>query len=281
MRARTLICSAALVILVAGWLQALLRALPPPFDDTTALVIPAARMELYPGGAKGAPLPANFSGVLALNERLRKARRFFKGVVVGSESVALTDTGSLVMIDRRGFVFRAHPRRVASMRGDSTGKPEERLEYELELPPRYVGPGRPLGFHVVGDDLFICDSLKGLLRLGLRSGVLEVISNAVHDDEGRAAPFHYANDLDVARDGTIYFTSCTDHPVARNPSGFYDTLRSYLLSAVTGDASGRLLRYDPSTRKTTVVLDGLSYANGVALSADESFVAVAETNHAR
>ena len=40
--------------------------------------------------------------------------------------------------------------------------------------------------------------------------------------------------------------------------------------------SGRLLRRDPDGR-VEVVLDGLAFANGVALSASEDFVVVAET----
>jgi hypothetical protein len=40
--------------------------------------------------------------------------------------------------------------------------------------------------------------------------------------------------------------------------------------------SGRLVRRDPDGT-VTVVLDGLAFANGVALAADESFVCVAET----
>lgn len=50
------------------------------------------------------------------------------------------------------------------------------------------------------------------------------------------------------------------------------------LCAVQGKASGRLLSYNPATRKTHVVTDGLWFANGVTLSKDESFVAVVETN---
>mmetsp|Transcript_5224 Transcript_5224/g.16986 ORF Transcript_5224/g.16986 Transcript_5224/m.16986 type:complete len:87 (-) Transcript_5224:92-352(-) len=42
--------------------------------------------------------------------------------------------------------------------------------------------------------------------------------------------------------------------------------------------TGRLLRYDPASRRTAVLLEGISYANGVALSADGAWVAVVETN---
>lgn len=49
-------------------------------------------------------------------------------------------------------------------------------------------------------------------------------------------------------------------------------------SAVQGAASGRLLSYNPKTGKTHVVAQGFWFANGVALSRDESFIAVVETN---
>ena len=45
-----------------------------------------------------------------------------------------------------------------------------------------------------------------------------------------------------------------------------------------GAASGRLLSYNPKTGKTHVVAQGFWFANGVALSRDESFIAVVETN---
>ena len=178
------------------------------------------------------------------------------------------------MIDRRGFVFRAY----RSMSGAGA--------YELRGSPLYIGPGRPLGFHVVGeDDIYVCDSLKGLLRVQLTSGSIEVVSNAINDafaSEGSPPiPINYANDLDVARDGTVYFTSSTVGPVARNALGFFDTMHSCLLSMLRGAADGRLLKWDPKTRETTVLMDGLAFANGVALSADESWIAVVETSFAR
>ena len=45
----------------------------------------------------------------------------------------------------------------------------------------------------------------------------------------------------------------------------------------SGDRTGRLMKYDPYTKKTTVLLRGLAFANGVALSSDGSFLLVAET----
>ena len=52
------------------------------------------------------------------------------------------------------------------------------LAYELSKERHYVGPGRPLGFHVAGEWLYVCCSLKGLLRLHLGSGAIELLSGA-------------------------------------------------------------------------------------------------------
>lgn len=54
-------------------------------------------------------------------------------------------------------------------------------------------------------------------------------------------------------------------------------MRSYMLTMAHGAPTGRLLAHDPATNATEVLQEGLWFANGVALAADESFVAVVET----
>jgi sugar lactone lactonase YvrE len=44
-----------------------------------------------------------------------------------------------------------------------------------------------------------------------------------------------------------------------------------------GIGYGRLLEYDFDTKVTRVLMRGLKFANGVALSDDENFILVAET----
>ena len=44
---------------------------------------------------------------------------------------------------------------------------------------------------------------------------------------------------------------------------------------------GRLLCYDPATRKATTLLRGLNFANGVAVSHDQTYVLVNETGSYR
>lgn len=54
-----------------------------------------------------------------------------------------------------------------------------------------------------------------------------------------------------------------------------------LLAWRQGRPSGRVLVYDPATRATSLVAAGLWFANGVALSQDESFLVIGETFGAR
>ena len=70
-----------------------------------------------------------------------------------------------------------------------------------------------------------------------------------------------------ASDGTVYFSDASTR--FDFDRWFYDFLESH--------ATGRLLRYDPRNGETSVVLDRLSFANGVALPRDETFVVVCET----
>ena len=50
---------------------------------------------------------------------------------------------------------------------------------------------------------------------------------------------------------------------------------------LNGDKTGRLLKYNKSTKEVTVLLRDLAFPNGVALSKDGSFLLVAETTTSR
>jgi sugar lactone lactonase YvrE len=122
--------------------------------------------------------------------------------------------------------------------------------------------GRPLGLELLPHgDLLVCDAERGLLRVSPGPGDVEVLLDRV---DGRAMRF--CNNAAVAADGTIWFSdSSLHHGVARWKDDFVQDTRT-----------GRVMRRDPDGT-VTVVLEGLAFANGVALAADESFVCVAET----
>jgi len=253
--------AAAALFLEPGHVQTMFR-MPHPYDSTVAQKIGSEYIARLPGNAEGPAIPSNLTGKWAVNKRLKRAKRLFQGKIHGCESVAISeDTGELLMLDQYGYLHRASQSgRSFTMKSD---------------PPLYIGPGRPLGYHVHGGGLFVCDSLKGLLRVDLANGGIQILANALPS----GTPLTYANDLDISADTSmLYFSSSTEGTVRLNGDGYYDTMQSYLLNLLRGDPSGRLLSYNLASGEVKVLLDKLFYANGVAVAPDGSFVAVVETN---
>ncbi|MDQ4008576.1 MAG: SMP-30/gluconolactonase/LRE family protein [Actinomycetota bacterium] len=122
--------------------------------------------------------------------------------------------------------------------------------------------GRPLGLeHAPDGSLVVCDARRGLLRVDPGTETVEVLV-----DEVAGARMRFCNNAAVAADGTIYFTDSSRH------FGIDDWKADLLEHGSTG----RLLRRSPQG-EIDVLLHGQAFANGVALAADESFVAIAET----
>jgi len=122
--------------------------------------------------------------------------------------------------------------------------------------------GRPLGIELLADGaLLVCDAKRGLLRVTPDSGAVEPLVESVHGQR-----LGFCNNAAVAADGTLYFSD----------SSRRFGIEHWRADLLEHSASGRLIRRSPDGR-CDVLLDGLKFANGVALSADESFVTVAET----
>jgi sugar lactone lactonase YvrE len=127
--------------------------------------------------------------------------------------------------------------------------------------------GRPLGLEVLPDGrLLVCDAERGLLCLD-PDGVqdIEVLADTV-----AGAPLRFCSNAVAASDGTVLFTvsSCRyglDH---------------WLSDIVEHRPTGLLVRLAPGG-EPEVLLDGLQFANGVALAPDESYAVVAETGARR
>ncbi|KAL3825438.1 hypothetical protein ACJIZ3_021467 [Penstemon smallii] len=83
-------------------------------------------------------------------------------------------------------------------------------------------------------------------------------------------PYNYtrfADDLVESSDGTLYFS------VASTKFGLHD----WQLDVLEAKPHGQLLKYDPSLNETSIVLDNLGFANGVALSQDQDYLIVCES----
>ncbi len=122
--------------------------------------------------------------------------------------------------------------------------------------------GRPLGlvFDREGN-LIVADAIKGLLSVN-KAGEVRVLA-----DEADGAKFGCLNDLDVGADGTIYFTEASNKfPMSQFASDILEH-----------QPNGRLLALDPQSRRPRTLLRNIYFANGVAVSPDQTFVLVAET----
>ncbi|HKY27671.1 MAG TPA: SMP-30/gluconolactonase/LRE family protein [Pyrinomonadaceae bacterium] len=193
------------------------------------------------------PPPPPLTGVYEQNSKLANVQRLSVGPGFAPEDVA---------IDAEGRIYS----------GLDDGR-IMRLEADGTNPSLFVDThGRPLGmkFDSTGN-LIVADAIKGLLSVGT-GGSINVLTT-----QAEGVAFRCTNDLDVAADGTIYFTDAS----SRFP------LSSHKIDIIEHQTSGRLLAYDPKTKATRVILKALQFANGVAVSPDQSFVLVVETGKYR
>lgn len=189
--------------------------------------------------------PANpgFTGPYEQNSRLASVQRLNLGPGHAPEDVAVDADGRIYAGFEDGRIVQfsadgAQPRVFANTQG------------------------RPLGLAFdPGGDLIVADALKGLLSINTDREVKLLA------DEADGAKFECLNDLDVAHDGTIYFTEASNRfPMSQHVSDLLEHR-----------PNGRLLAWDPKTQKSRTLLREIYFANGVAVSPDQSFLLVCET----
>lgn len=161
----------------------------------------------------------------------------------GAEDVLIGPKGHIWTATEDGSIFRLTPDGHLVERVATTG-------------------GRPLGLELLGDGrILVCDADRGLLAVDPSVGEVEVLTSRV---DGK--PMRFCNNAAVAGDGRIFFTDTSAHY----------TVHEWKFDIIEATRTGRLLvRHTDGSVET--LLTGLEFANGVALSADESYVAVAET----
>jgi sugar lactone lactonase YvrE len=122
--------------------------------------------------------------------------------------------------------------------------------------------GRPLGLQAMSDgSIIIVDADRGLLRLN-ENGSIDVLA-----DEFEGQKIRFADDLDVSRDGIVWFSDASQR----------FGIEEFMLDLLEASRTGRLLSYDLNTGELRSHLEGLYFANGVALGPGEQFVLVNET----
>jgi sugar lactone lactonase YvrE len=122
--------------------------------------------------------------------------------------------------------------------------------------------GRPLGMKFdAGGNLVVADAFRGLLSISPERKIT-VLADSVNGER-----MLFPNDLAIAADGVMWFSDASRR---------FDQ-HHWMLDFLEGRATGRLLRYDPRSRRVDVVLDRLMFANGVALGPGDAYVLVNET----
>jgi len=201
-----------------------------------------------------APQNAGLVDPFAVNDRLRKARQIDLGEHEGPEDVAADQNGLIYTVTVGGLIIR--------MQADGSN---------ITV---FAEPGgRPLGmeFDAAGN-LFVANSYLGLQKVAL-DGNVEVLT-----DSYQGEPITYTDDVAVAANGMIYFSDASSKFGAMKSGGTYE---ASLLDVLEHGAHGRVYRYNPDKNETTIVMDELNFANGVAVSEDQSYLLVSETTSYR
>ncbi|XP_065867118.1 protein STRICTOSIDINE SYNTHASE-LIKE 3 [Euphorbia lathyris] len=123
--------------------------------------------------------------------------------------------------------------------------------------------GRPLGlrFDKKNGDLYIADAYLGLMKVGPEGGMATSLTT-----EAEGIPLGFTNDLDIDEQGNIYFTDSSTQYQRRN----------FMQLVFSSEDSGRVLKYNLTTKETTVLVRNLQFPNGLSLSKDGTFFVFCE-----
>ena len=201
--------------------------------------------------AREMPSVPELTGVLEPNDRLSAVEFLpLPDNARGPEDIAVLD-GVVMTTDLAGRLYR--------------------VEGDALVQVSNLG-GRPLGLKSGTDgNLYIADSFRGILRWS-PDDRLDLMADRVD-----GVPITYPNQLDVGRDGVIYFSSSTER---FDPELLGGTLAASVMAIWEQSATGYVARLLPDGT-TEKLADGLIFANGVALSPEEDYLLIAETGRAR
>ena len=201
-----------------------------------------------------APEDQGLTGVFAPNNRLRNVDAIDLWPHEGPEDVALGPDGLLYASTHSGYIVRISP---------TDGTVDDFA---------HVG-GRPLGIEFDSDgSLLVANAHLGLQRLSLDGDVSLLLS------EIDGQPLVYADDVAVAADGTVYFSEASTKFGAEAADG---TLDASLLDILEHGGNGLIVAWNPADGTARIMLDGLNFANGVAVSEDQQYLLIAETGSYR
>ncbi|WP_205597745.1 SMP-30/gluconolactonase/LRE family protein [Paraferrimonas sp. SM1919] len=196
-----------------------------------------------------APVNAGFVGDFQSNNKLSQLNYIDIGSSTGPEDVVSDNLGRLYVSTHQGEILRTN----------ADGKFE----------PWVISLGRPLGMAIYKQHLYVADAYQGLVQVDLHSKLIRLLTDQVN-----SRPINYANNLDISDEGIIYFSDASTKFGAKQFGGTYE---ASLLDLLEHGQHGRILQYDLNSGITSVLIAELNFANGVALSHDQSSLYIAET----
>jgi ribose transport system permease protein len=202
--------------------------------------------------ARPASLQRNSASPYAQNDRLVNAEAIGLDQVEGPEDVILDRQDRLYGSTRDGNVIRFSG-----------------ANYAHREVFAHIG-GRPLGMQFDKDEnLIVAVAGMGVYGITPNQDVFKVTDETNRtwyklNDDSR---LRMADDLDIAPDGKIYFSDCTTR---------YE-MTTNTLDLIEGRPNGRLVVYDPASRKTQTLISHFHFPNGICVSHDGRSVLVAST----
>jgi ribose transport system permease protein len=188
----------------------------------------------------------------APNDRLHHVETIGLGEVESPEDVVLDRDDNLYCGNRHGEIIRFFA-----------------PDYKTHEIYARIG-GQPLGMTFdAGGNLYVCVGGMGLYRV-THDRKVELVTDETNRsylsiiDDSR---LRLADDLDIAPDGRVFFSEATVR---------YE-MHEWQTDALEGRGNGRIIMYDPKTKKTTTVLRHLIFPNGIALASDKQSILFAES----
>jgi sugar lactone lactonase YvrE len=217
-----------------------------------------------------APEMPGYAGVHAVNTKLANLQTINIGKEEGPEHIAFGPDGKLYAAMASGRIVR--------------------MAFDGSAQEVFVNTGgRVLGFDFdAAGNLVAADALKGLLSIAPDKKITVLADTVTTMSPPTAAvstpsakiqdPIRYADAVVVAKNGKMYVS---DASAKFAPKDWGGTFEASVLDILEQSATGRIIEYDPANKSTRVVAKGMTFANGVALSADEQSIFVNETGKYR
>ncbi|XP_055805008.1 protein STRICTOSIDINE SYNTHASE-LIKE 5-like [Solanum dulcamara] len=183
-----------------------------------------------------------FTSGFTSNSYLQRVNKLGEGFLDRPEDVVVDKMGIFYTATRDGWIKRRH----------KNGTWESW---------KYIGRDSLLGLEISSaGHIIVCDTEQGLLKVN-EDGA-SILASHVNGEKIR-----FADDVVEASDGNVYFSS------ASRKFGHHD----WYLDVLEAKPHGQLLEYNPSSNHTSVLIDNLAFANGVALSTNQDYLIVCET----